>query len=284
MTNLIVRRLLVDLQTPLPRHWCAGDAFRTAWFNALSMSFPFGEQFFIDSVRAGLEQLPAEARGAFEAEARAFIGQEATHRRLHGLFNEHLQRQGLVNHWQVRAQRRMQRLEGADVRAWVGITAATEHFTAILAEYLLTRPQQMQGIEPRLATLWLWHASEESEHRSTAFDLYRALDGNEYWRLRLFRLTTLYFLQRRVAPDGEQPVARRQLLACVHLGRRLALPVRARGPAAGDGRPLAALPAQRFSSRPAGRRAGRGLVARSCAAVRGGWPASLNAGAARHGE
>ena len=34
---------------------CAGDAFLTAWFNALSMSFPVGEQFFIDSVRNGLQ-------------------------------------------------------------------------------------------------------------------------------------------------------------------------------------------------------------------------------------
>jgi uncharacterized protein len=194
MTDLVVRRLLVDLETPLPRHWNGGDAFRTAWFNALSMSFPVGEQFFIDSVRNGLQALPAEQRARFEAEARGFIGQEATHRRIHGLFNAQLATQGLVNHWEPRAVRRMKRLEGVDVRAWVGVTAATEHFTAILAEYLLTNPQALHGAEPRLATLWLWHASEESEHRSTAFDLYKALGGDERWRLRLFRMVTVYFL------------------------------------------------------------------------------------------
>jgi uncharacterized protein len=194
MTQLIVRRLLIDLEAPLPRHWCGGDAFRTALFNALSMSFPVGEQFFIDSVRAGLEQLRPALREDFAAEARGFIGQEATHRRIHDLFNAHLERQGLVNHWQARALRRMKRLEGVDVRAWVGLTAATEHFTAILAEHLLGRPDVLQGAEPRLAALWLWHASEESEHRSTAFDLYRALGGNELWRRRLFRTVTVYFL------------------------------------------------------------------------------------------
>src|SRR5262245_33891349 len=56
----VVRRLLIDLDTPLPRHWCGGDAFRTAWFNALSMSFPVGEQFFIDAVRAGVATLPED--------------------------------------------------------------------------------------------------------------------------------------------------------------------------------------------------------------------------------
>ena len=48
MTDLHVRRLLIDLETPFARHWCGGDAFRSALFNALSMSFPIGEQFFID--------------------------------------------------------------------------------------------------------------------------------------------------------------------------------------------------------------------------------------------
>jgi len=194
MSTPIVRRLLVDLDTPLPRHWCGGDAFRTAWFNALSMSFPFGEQFFIDAVRAGAAALPDDERAAFEPAVKAFIGQEATHRRVHSLYNEHLAKQGLVNHWEPRAMRRLKQLEGVDVRQWVAATAATEHFTAILAEYLLSEATPLQGAEPRLATLWAWHASEETEHRSTAFDLYRALGGNEKWRLRLFRLNTWYFI------------------------------------------------------------------------------------------
>jgi uncharacterized protein len=193
MTELVVRRLLVDLETPPARHWNGGEAFRTAWFNALSMSFPVGEQFFIDSVRNGLQALPPGERARFEAEAKGFIGQEATHRRIHGLFNTHLATQGLVNHWEPRALRRMKRLEGVNVRAWVAVTAATEHFTAIMAEHMHSDPMSLQGAEPRLSTLWLWHASEEAEHRSTAFDLYKALGGDETWRLRLFRLVTFHF-------------------------------------------------------------------------------------------
>ena len=92
--DLPVRRLLVDLETPLPRHWNGGDAFRTAWFNALSMSFPVGEQFFIDAVKLGMKALPQAQREALAAEVQGFIGQEATHRRLHALFNAHLQQQG----------------------------------------------------------------------------------------------------------------------------------------------------------------------------------------------
>jgi uncharacterized protein len=194
MTDLLVRRLLIDLDTPLPRHWNGGDAFRTAFLNALSMSFPVGEQFFIDSVRQGAKALPDERRDRFEAEVKGFIGQEATHRRVHALFNAHLARQGLVNRWAERASRRIERLKGLNVRHHLAATAAYEHFTAVLAEYQLAHPQQWEGTEPRLQTMWQWHASEESEHKSTAFDLYQALGGNHAWRLRWFRIATVYFL------------------------------------------------------------------------------------------
>jgi len=194
MTRLVVRRLLVDLESPFARHWCGGDAFRTALFNALSMSFPVGEQFFIDAVRRGLDALGPERRRDFEEEARGFIGQEATHRRIHALFNAQLARQGLVNHWEARATARLALLDGADARHWLAITAANEHFTAILAEWLLGNHDLLGDIEPRLATMWLWHSAEESEHRGTAFDLYRALGGDEAWRLRWFRRVTLIFL------------------------------------------------------------------------------------------
>ena len=194
MSELTVRRLLVDLQTPLPRHWNGGDAFRTALFNALSFSFPAGEQVFIDAVRMGLASVDAATRERCTPEVQGFIGQEATHRRIHELFNRHLENQGFVNHWHQRILRRRQaQLEGMDARIWLGVTAATEHFTAILAEYLLGSEAPLRGAEPRLRDLWLWHSSEESEHRSTAFDLYRAAGGSETWRRRLFYVITWHF-------------------------------------------------------------------------------------------
>ena len=194
MTELVVRRLLIDMQTPIARHWCAGDAFRTALFNALSMSFPVGEQFFIDSVRNGFKALPADKQERCRAEIDGFIGQEGTHRRLHALYNGHLEKLGLINEWAPRALRQQKLLEGIDPRHAVGITAANEHFTAILANCLLHNPDLLGTEDPRLVTLWLWHSCEESEHKSTAFDLYQALGGNYEWRIAWFRRITKVFL------------------------------------------------------------------------------------------
>lgn len=194
MTELVVRRLLIDLEAPIAPRWNGGDAFRSAFFNALSLSFPAGEQYFIDAVRQTLKALPDEQRERFAAEVQGFVGQEATHRRIHALFNGHLQRQGLPNDIERRALRRMQANAHRDVRVHLGVTAATEHFTAIFAAWLLRHPEALDGAEPRLRTLWMWHAAEESEHRSTVFDLYQAISGHHGWRIRLFRYVTAVFL------------------------------------------------------------------------------------------
>jgi predicted metal-dependent hydrolase len=194
MTTLVVRRLLIDLEAPFARHWCGGDAFRTAFFNALSMSFPVGEQFFIDAVRNGYKELPAAEQQKYKAEVQGFVGQEATHRRIHTLFNAHLEKQGLVNQWAPRAQQRLKMMEGVQARHWLAITAANEHFTAIFAEWMLTNSDLLDGAEARLKTMWLWHSAEESEHKSTAFDLYHALGGDYFWRRKWFRRLTFMFL------------------------------------------------------------------------------------------
>ncbi|MEZ5663197.1 MAG: metal-dependent hydrolase [Burkholderiaceae bacterium] len=194
MTELVVRRLLIDLDQPVQRHWCGGDAFLTAWFNALSMSFPLGEQFFIDAVRQGMKSLPPEEQARWQSEVQGFIGQEATHRRIHALFNAQIEKHGLVNAWEPRARQRLQLLEGKDPRHSLGVTAANEHFTAIFAQWLLSHPDVLAGAEPRLRALWLWHSAEESEHKSTAFDLYVALGGSHAWRVRWMRRVTVIFL------------------------------------------------------------------------------------------
>jgi predicted metal-dependent hydrolase len=78
MSQLLVRKLLIDLSAPFPANWCGGDAFKSAFFNALSMSFPVGEQFFIDSVRTGFKSLPESEQAKFKTEVQGFVGQEAT--------------------------------------------------------------------------------------------------------------------------------------------------------------------------------------------------------------
>ncbi len=196
--GLQVRRLRVDLSKGFGRSW-AGDTFRTHYFNALSMSFPLGEQFFIDSVKAGVKKLPASEQPKWEAVVAGFVGQEATHRFLHAQFNAELDAQGLVNRWEGWAARRIELSKDWDVRHPVAITAAYEHFTAVLAKVVLTRPAWLAGAEPELALLWRWHAVEESEHKAVAIDLYRAMGGSERRRVGWFLWAGFLFVVESTA-------------------------------------------------------------------------------------
>lgn len=202
---LTVRRLAVDLSQGFARHWNGGDAFSTAFCNALSMSFPVGEQFFIDAVREGALHLSdSPEHQALRETVRGFIGQEATHRHLHAQYNAQLEKQGLINHWGPRAARRLEKGRRIMFKASekghlheLAITAAYEHFTAIFGDLTLEAIDQegdwfAQAQEP-LKTLWRWHAAEESEHKCVAFDLYVALGGNQRWRLRWFNYVLWQF-------------------------------------------------------------------------------------------
>ena len=194
MSDLVVRRLLIDLSAPFPSRWNGGDAFRSAFLSALSMSFPVGEQYFMDSVRNGFKTLPPDLQARFAKEVQGFVGQEATHRRIHALFNAHLDTLGYDNEIERRATRRLKANAHRDVRLHVAATAATEHFTSLFADWMLRHPEALAGAEPRLQTLWQWHSAEESEHRNTAFDIYKAMGGGHVWRIRAFRYITVTFL------------------------------------------------------------------------------------------
>jgi uncharacterized protein len=195
-TGLTIRRLELDLSQGFPRHWSGGDAFASQFHNALSMSFPVGEQSFIDAVREGAKLLPDTPEFALQRDTVAqFIGQEATHRHIHALYNAELENQGLVNRWQDWATRRIAfaRSRGIGARHMLAVTAAYEHLTAVLADYLLRHDTSLDKAEPLMRTLWRWHAAEETEHRAVAFDLYVSLKGSYGWRVRWYVYAMLIF-------------------------------------------------------------------------------------------
>lgn len=202
--DLSVRRLIVDFSTPIKRHWNGDDAFLTAFFNALSFSFPEGEQFFIESVRNAVQHLEeTEDNKALLDKVRGFIGQEASHRHIHAQCNAQLEAQGLINHWGVRIVKRKTRarrlLNKAPRRHLyeLAITSGYEHLTAVLGDLTLdsqdTAADWLAQADFPLQTLWRWHAAEECEHKSVAFDLYQQLNGSYRSRLFWFLYISMHF-------------------------------------------------------------------------------------------
>ena len=86
----------------LTKHYAAdGDLILSHMFASLSAVFPDGEDFFVRSVRHYRGEI---SDPALKQQVSGFIGQEATHRRIHALFNGHLQSQGYFNQIEQRAQ------------------------------------------------------------------------------------------------------------------------------------------------------------------------------------
>ncbi|HTD05451.1 metal-dependent hydrolase [Undibacterium sp.] len=197
MSAISIRRLNIDLSQGFPQHWLGGDAFRSQLFNALSMSFPLGEQFFIDSVRAAQ---PRISDPQLLEEIRGFIGQEATHRHLHAQFNEQLFKQGLKYVMEPWVKRRLRASKRLSVRSNLAVTMAYEHFTAIFADVVL-RGNLEQAAEPA-RTLWEWHAVEETEHKSVAFDVYEAIGGGYKLRVGWYVYVWLMFLIDVIGQTG----------------------------------------------------------------------------------
>ena len=202
--TLTVRHLQVNLQTPLRRHWNGGDAFLTALYNALSFSFPEGEQFFIESVRDAAQHLDADlSQKTLLDTVKGVSGQEASHRHLHAQYNTQLEAQGLKNHWGARIEKRKARIRRLLAKAptrhlhELAITAGYEHFTSVLGELTLENIGKngdwLAHADTPIQTLWRWHAAEECEHKAVAFDVYQQLGGSNGWRVRWFIYISLHF-------------------------------------------------------------------------------------------
>ena len=168
----------------LPKHFAEdGDIVGSHLIASLSSVFPDGEDFFVRSVRRYRDQI---SDPALKRQVGGFIGQEAVHGREHREFNSRLDELGYptkkVEHFTKKGLAFRERI--APPKANLAATAALEHFTATLAEIILSdeRARVMIGHE-EVKNLFIWHALEESEHKAVAFDVYKAVGGTERMRV-----------------------------------------------------------------------------------------------------
>jgi hypothetical protein len=181
-----------------PRWWVRNDPVATAFFNALSATFPQGERFFIESVKHFRDQVTPELR----EQIAIFAQQESIHTREHIVFNRLITDAGydaaLID------ERTKQRFDlGRQIARPIdhlAVTAALEHFTAIMAHAALARDDDLDGAPEEVKKLWRWHAIEEIEHKSVAFDTMMQVTANiapvRRWLLRTIHMfiSTVQFL------------------------------------------------------------------------------------------
>ena len=182
-----------DITAALAIDWLDNDTFLTAFFNALSISFPAGEKFFIDSVRIFKDDV---SDPVLQKQISAFSGQEGFHRREHQRYNEALcTAKGYdLEKLEAPIKKRITMVQtrfSAEMN--LAGTVAIEHLTAVMAHQLLKDDSIMNRAHPAMAQLWRWHSAEEMEHKAVAFDVYRAVGGSLKTQHRAMRRATFFF-------------------------------------------------------------------------------------------
>lgn len=154
----------------IPKFWFGNDPFKTRFFDALSLTFPEGERFFIESVRLYRDQI---SDPTLQAKVKDFIRQEAQHGIAHDRMNQQMIAQGMpVEKFTQMLRTRFQGVLKKQSPAYcIALTAASEHLTALMAECFFGEKATMQEVDPYVRALLAWHSIEEMEHRDVAFDV-----------------------------------------------------------------------------------------------------------------
>lgn len=168
----IVRRENLDfrLDEDIPKYWFDGDPFKSRFFDAMSMLFPEGEKFFISCVRDFKDDVTDPE---LIEKVKDFTFQEGQHSMVHTRYNDRLAEQGVDVAGSLEKQRQMIAWNRKKFprNATLADTAAAEHITAMMAEFILTNADEMRTADPRIRAVYFWHAIEETEHKAVAYDV-----------------------------------------------------------------------------------------------------------------
>jgi len=197
---IVVRNIRLASGAIGQRRWyLRDDPVATTFFNALSMTFPLGERFFIESVRPYRSTAP----NALRQEIANFIQQEALHTRAHADLNAQVAEAGYETQAMIAyTARELKRFDDRAPIRRLGVTIALEHFTALLSHALLAEPHHLVGAPEPIRRLWHWHALEEIEHKAVAFDTFehatQKWSAIRRWGFRAFALLEATWLFAKV--------------------------------------------------------------------------------------
>ena len=155
----------------IPKYWFGGDAFKTRFWDALSVIFPPGEKFFMTTVRDFRDRV-TDAK--LLQDIKDFNRQEAQHTLVHNQYNDHLRRQGIDVDFLIKDLDDLlfKKYRSRFSREYtLCITGALEHFTALGAHTLFDERDLMKDAHPNVRAMYAWHAIEEVEHKGVAYDV-----------------------------------------------------------------------------------------------------------------
>jgi uncharacterized protein len=184
--------LTQDWGKELPIYWNDNSPFKTHFLNALSITLPDCEKFFIETVRHYSKDIsdPAQLRDIGE-----FVKQESHHRHAHKKYNDWLQDQGLPVYKLQESTNSMWDIvrNHFGYRSWLALTICVEHITVVYASVFLTHSEILNNMHPQFEQIWRWHAVEEVEHKAVAMNVWNTtVNSNFYKNIAMLLVLPLY--------------------------------------------------------------------------------------------
>ncbi len=187
---IIRRRVKIDFDQANAARWSRDSREFENCLNAMSFFFPAGEGYFINSVQYYMDRITDPE---LKEQARRFIYQEAMHTKEHVRSNEVLKKVhtygDLMEKFSVMMLAPSRRFMPKATQ--LATSCAMEHFTAMFADSILREQDHvMEANDPAFASLWLWHAVEETEHKAVCYDVYEHICGKGFFAY-LHRVTVM---------------------------------------------------------------------------------------------
>jgi predicted metal-dependent hydrolase len=191
LINIFPRKMNFKFPKSITRHWLGNSVFKTHLLNSFTLLFPAGEKFFVRSINKFMKDIEDPK---LRAEVKAFIQQETQHYLEHEKFFENLKNEGfeidkLTGFLDAFIERVPDSFNSDKVN--LSLTAGLEHITALLAEISL-KDGFLKDACTEMRELFEWHAAEELEHRSVAYDVLQTVDNS--YSLRVVGLIYAYLL------------------------------------------------------------------------------------------
>ncbi len=176
-SSIVTRKIPFEFTDDIHPHWNKEKPEFSQMWNGLSLTMPYLEPYLIRTMREGLKYVKDPA---VLADGQAFMSQEGQHYQLHQSFNEILKKTypGLAA-IEDDMTRYYTELGKQSLAKRMAYSAGFESMTLGATRFIIDeRLKNFRNADTRIASFWLWHMTEETEHKNCAFDAYQAACGS----------------------------------------------------------------------------------------------------------
>lgn len=167
--------------------WCKRNPWFSLQQNLASLMIPYLERYLNLVMRQAQAKLGPEHQ-LLKDQISWFCKQEANHYVQHEACNQALYREGyshLAEYERVFAAHYERLLAEKSHRFNCAYSLGFETLGPIAAEFWFENLDDvLEGSDPVTVGMWKWHLAEEYEHRNVVYDVYQALYGDYFCRVR----------------------------------------------------------------------------------------------------